>query len=330
MTTSRKYRRDPKFPVAPSAKALLRLKFKLEDLETFLTVAELGSFSRAAEMLGLSQPSITGRVKRLEGILGVVLISRTTRRINLTDAGERLQTAGDATLRDLRILLDAFRKEAQLKKRRVTIAAPPMLSAVMLMPIISQYMRSHTQTEVKLHDLPAAPALAELADGTADMAIMVLDGHHHPDFEFESLTVEECAVVTPLNHPLLQKKEVLFDDIVKYPLLIPEFYRALRDIFEAEFVKRGLRFEPMILMNDVSNISTVIGMVAAGMGVTFVPRALISRDQRGTVAMVRIKGFRLVRHYGIVTIRDKPLSATARSFARFVRARIRESSGWPV
>ncbi len=322
--------RDPSLPIVPPAKAPSRLKFKLEELETFLAVAELGSFSRAAEMLGLSQPSVTGRVQRLEGMLGVVLISRTTRRIVLTEAGERLKTTGNATLRDLRILLDAFRSESEIKKRRVTLVAPPMLSAVVLMPIIRRYMQSHRQTEVKLHDLPAIPALAELADGTADMAIMVLDGHHHPDFKFESLTVEECAVVTPLKHPLLQKKEVLFEDIVRYPLLIPDFYRALRDVFEAEFVKRGLRFEPMAQKNDVSNISTVIGMVAAGMCVTFVPRTLISRDQRGTVGMVQIKGFSVVRHYGIVTMRNKRLSATARSFARFVRATIREASGWPT
>ena len=320
--------RDKRLPIVSPGKALPRLKFKLEELETFLTVAELGSFSRAAEMLGLSQPSVTSRVQRLEGMLGTALFSRTTRRIDLTDAGERLQTTGNATLRDLRILLDTFRSESEIKKRRVTIAAPPMLSAVVLLPIIRRYMQSHGQTEVKLHDLPAASALAELADGTADMAIMVLDGHH-PECKFESLTVEECAVVTPLEHPLLEKKEVLFEDIVKYPLLIPDFYRALRDVFAAEFVKRHLRFEPMVQMNDVSNISTVIGMVAAGMGVTFVPRTLISRDQRGTVGMVQIKDFRLVRHYGIVTMRDKPMSATARSFARFVRGTIREgASGW--
>lgn len=317
-------------PIVSPVKTLPRLKFKLEELETFLTVAELGSFSRAAEKLGLSQPSVTGRVQRLERLLGTALISRTTRRIALTDAGERLQTTGNATLRDLRILLEAFRSESEIRKRRVTLAAPPMLSAVVLLPIIRRYMQSHGRAEVKLHDLPAIQALAELADGTADMAIMVLDGHHHPDFKFESLTVEECAVVTPLKHPLLEKKEVLFEDIVKYPLLIPDFYRALRDVFEAEFVKRGLRFEPMAQMNDVSNISTVIGMVAAGMGVTFVPRTLISRDQRGTVGMVQIKGFRVIRHYGIVTMRDKPMSATARSFARFVRGTIREASGWPT
>jgi len=316
-----KHRMDPPSRGGP------RLRFKLEELETFLTVAELGSFSRAAESLGLSQPSVTSRVQRLEAQVGISLISRTTRRIVLTDAGERLQTTGDATLRDLRILLETFRKESEVRKRRVTIAAPPMLSAVVLPPIITRYVQSHRQAEVKLHDLPAASALAELADGTADMAIMVLDGHH-PEFKFESLTQEECAVVTPLRHPLLAKKEVLFEDIVRYPLLIPDFYRALREVFAAEFTKRGLRFEPLAQMNDVSNISTVIGMVAAGMGITFVPRTLISRDQRGTVGIVPIKGFRLVRHYGIVTKRDKPMSTAARSFARFVRGTIREDAGW--
>jgi DNA-binding transcriptional LysR family regulator len=134
------------------------------------------------------------------------------------------------------------------------------------------------------------------------------------------------VVVTPLRHPLLAKPEASFEDIVQYPVLLPDFYRSLRDVLEAEHVKRGLPFQPNIQMNDVSNIATVIGMVAAGMGVTFVPRTLISREQRGSVGMVRITGFRVARHYGIVTLRDKPIPAIARSFARFVRESIPEGS----
>jgi DNA-binding transcriptional LysR family regulator len=315
-------------PIGPDDKALPRLKFKLEDLETFLTVAELGSFSRAAEMLGVSQPSITSRVQRLELSLGTTLLARTTRRIVVTDAGERLRTTADTALRDLRILLRTFRAEAETKTHRMTLAATPLLAAVVLLPIIRRYMQSHAHADIKLHDVTVQQALAELTSGAADMAIMVLDGHH-PEFKFEALTVEECVVVTPLKHPLLAKAEASFEDIVQYPVLLADFYSSLRTVLEAEYAKRGLPFQPMIQMNDVSNINTVIGMVAAGMGVTFVPRTLISREQRGTVGMVPIKGFRIMRHYGIVTLRDKPMSATARSFARFVRASIPAgSSDW--
>ena len=82
-------------------------------------------------------------------------------------------------------------------------------------------------------------------------------------------------------------------------------------------------------MSEVSNIATVIGMVAAGMGITLVPRTLISREQRGTLGVIRPSGIRIERHYGIVTARDRPLSPLARSFARFVRASIPSGeAGW--
>lgn len=310
------------------APALPRLRFKLEELETFLTVAETGSFSRAADALGLSQPSVTSRVQRLESSLGVVLFARTTRRVTPTREGERLRKAADAALRDLRSLLGDFRDEAETRKRRLTLAATPLLSAVVLLPIIRRYMAEHPRSEIKLHDVPVHQALAELSSGRADMAIMVLDGHH-PAYKFDPLTVEECVVVTPPNHPLLAKREVSFEDIVQYTMLLPDFYQPLRTVLEAEYAKRGLPFSPMVQMNDVSNIATVIGMVAAGMGITFAPRSLISLDQRGAVGMVKIRGFRVERRYGVVTLRDKPLSGLARSFTRFVRGQIADpATGW--
>ena len=153
-------------PIGPDDKALPRLKFKLEDLETFLTVAELGSFSRAAEMLGVSQPSITSRVQRLELSLGTTLLARTTRRIVVTDAGERLRTTADTALLDLRILLRTFRAEAETRKtHRMTLAATPLLAAVVLLPIIRRYMQSHAHADIKLHDVTVQQALAELTSG---------------------------------------------------------------------------------------------------------------------------------------------------------------------
>src|SRR5690606_14881210 len=111
--------------------------------------------------------------------------------------------------------------------------------------------------------------------GAADMAIMVLEGSH-PDFDFDFLTAEECVVIAPLDHPLLVMDEVSFEDILAFPLLIPDFYHSLRERIEAEYSRRGVPLAPMVRMNDVRNINTVIGMVAAGMGIAFVPRTLIS------------------------------------------------------
>jgi DNA-binding transcriptional LysR family regulator len=308
--------------------ALPRLRFRLEELETFITVAETGSFSRAAQRLGLSQPSVTSRVRRLEVTLGVTLFSRTTRRVIPTEHGERLHKAAGVMLHELRGLVASFRAEAENGKRRLTVAATPLLGAVVVLPMIHRYMQAHPRSEVKLHDVEQRRALAELSSGQADLAIMVLEGDH-PEFRFDPLTVEVCAVVTPRNHPLLGKRVVTFEDVVRYPILIPNFYQSLGAALRAEHEKRGLPFNSKMQMKDVNNISTVIGMVAAGMGVAFVPRSLISLDQRRNVGIVQITGFRFERRYGLVTRRDKPMSALARSFARFVRAQIpHPEAGW--
>jgi LysR family carnitine catabolism transcriptional activator len=305
-----------------------RLRFRLEDLETFLAVAETGSFSRAAEHLGLSQPSVTSRVQRLENSVGIPLLQRTTRRVEITGNGARFKATADAALRDLRDLLREFRGEAEARKKRMTLAATPLVAAVALMPIIRRYNESEPGIEIRLHDVRMPQALNELAAGIADMAILVFDDNH-PDFRFEPLTVEECVVVTPPNHPLLAKPEATVRAIAKFRVLLPDSYRSVRDVLELEYEKRRLAFEPIVLINEVSNISTVIGMVAAGMGITFVPRTLISGEQRGSVGMVRSKGFRVERRYGIVTARDKPMAPIARSFARFVRSSIPPGgTGW--
>jgi DNA-binding transcriptional LysR family regulator len=315
--------RDQSRPEAPA-----RLRFRLEDLETFLAVAETGSFSRAAEHLGLSQPSITSRVQRLEDSVGIALLQRTTRRVAITEHGVKFKSAANAALRDLRDLLREFRGEAEAKRKRMTLAATPLVAAVALLPIIRRYIESNPGIEIRLHDIRMPQALNELAAGIADMAILVLDDNH-PDFHFEPLTVEECVVVTPPNHPLLAKPEATVDAVAKFRVLLPDTYRSVRDVLEQEYEERGLAFEPVVLINEVSNISTVIGMVAAGMGITFVPRTLISGEQRGSVGMVRSKGFRVERRYGIVTARDKPMSPIARSFARFVRSSIPPGgTGW--
>jgi DNA-binding transcriptional LysR family regulator len=306
---------------AAKGEALPRLRFRLEDLETFLSVAETRSFSRAAEALGLSQPSVSSRIQRLETSVGFPLLQRTTRRVEVNEHGARLRSAAEAALRDLRVLLREFRDEADAKKKRMTLAATPLLAAAVLLPLIRRYMEQHPGVEIRLHDVGLQHALAEVASGAADMAIMVFDGGH-PDFNFELLTAEDCVIVTPPNHPLLAKGDASFEDIADFPVLLPEAYQSIREVLEAEYRKRGLQSKSVVQMREVSNISTVIGMVAAGMGITFAPRTLISREQRSSIGVVRPKGFRLERCYGIVTARNRPSSPVVRSFARFVRSSI--------
>jgi LysR family transcriptional regulator, carnitine catabolism transcriptional activator len=86
------------------------------DLEAFLAVAESGSFSKSAVALGLSQPAISARIKHLEDVLGVILFHRTSRRVAISDSGERLRIRLERTMGELRTLLKEFDAEASLRK----------------------------------------------------------------------------------------------------------------------------------------------------------------------------------------------------------------------
>jgi LysR family carnitine catabolism transcriptional activator len=309
---------------------LPRLRVSLDDLETFLTVADAGGFSRAAEQLGLSQPSVTNRIQRLESLVGVKLFARTTRMVVLTSDGERLRTEADKVLRDLRRLINEFHKAATTRKRTVTVATTPFVAAVALPSVINQFQASNPRIRVVLTDLTAEGARSAVESGAVDMAVMVLDGRH-PDLKAESLTIDECVVVTPLSHPLNRKASATFDDIRKYPILMPDMYVSVRRLLQREFERRGVEFRPAETGATLNNISTLLGMVAAGMGITMLPRTLISLDRRDTVGIVSLEDLRIVRHYRVVTRRDSKATPAARAFIRFLHGSIKDRSlGWPT
>lgn len=306
-----------------------RIRFNIDELETFLAVADAASFSRASEQLGLSQPSVTNRIQRLENILGVKLFARTTRMVVLTDAGERLRHEADKALRDLRNLQDAFQNSARKRKRTVVVATTPFVAAVALPSLINQFQAENTRIQIAMNDLTAEGARMAVQTGAADLAVMVLDGRH-PELRAETLTVDEGVVVTPLHHPLMRKATATINDIRKYPILMPDMYVSVRRLLQKEFQRQGVEFRPAETGATLNNMSTLLGMVAAGMGITVLPRTLIAREKRDAVGTVHLEGIRVVRHYRIVTRRDSKPTAAACAFMSYLQQAIPDKSrGWP-
>ena len=306
-----------------------RIRFSLDELETFLVVADTGSFSQAGEVLGLSQPSVSNRIQRLESVLGVKLLTRTTRKVALTEAGYRLREEADRALRDLRRLQNTFQTSARERKRTVIVATTPFVAAVGLPSIINQFQAQNTHIQVVMSDLTAGAARDAVLSGAADLGIMVLDGRH-PELHSETLTIDEGVVVTPLGHPLMKKRAATFDDLRKYPILMPDMYVSVRRLLQKEFQKRGVDFVPAETSVTLNNMSTLLGMVAGGIGITILPRTLIARDRRDAVGTVKLQGLRIARHYRIVTRRGNELTPPARSFVRFLQSAIPDKGkGWP-
>src|SRR5882672_10285999 len=105
------------------------INIETADLQSVLAVADLGSFRAAAASLGCSQPAITARIQRVEAILGLRLFHRTTRRVTITEAGERLRVRAERTVSELQAIVQEFNDEAQLKRGRVVLGATSTVAA---------------------------------------------------------------------------------------------------------------------------------------------------------------------------------------------------------
>ncbi|MGF6771816.1 DNA-binding transcriptional LysR family regulator [Paraburkholderia sp. GAS199] len=301
---------------APQALATQVLRFDLVELETFLAVVETGSFSAAAKRLHISQPSVTGRVQRLESTLKTRLLIRTTRHVEPTAAGKRLRERAEFALRDLRLLMQEFQTEAEAARLRVVIAATPMISAVMLPPLIHSFCQRYPDVQIQLRDLQYEDVVARIEANEADLAVVAFDNDSEK-LSFQPLTEEDMLVIVPKTHVLAEAGEVTLEELAQVPLMLLDRYSMLLDTLASEFARRGLTLRPM---HQAANLSTLLGMVDAGVGATFLPRSMAQRYARDHRATLRVTDVKLMRSFGILRSRNAELSPSALSFVRHLQA----------
>jgi len=287
------------------------------DLEAFVAVADAGGFRRAAAALGLSQPSITLRVQRLERLLGLELFNRTTRRVTLTEAGQRLRVRAAHAVSELSAIVRDLRDEAQLKSGRVTLGAPPTLAASVLPPVLGRFMTAHPGVRMQLHDDFTGAILARLTAGSVDLAIVPFDGRNE-DLACEPLFTDELVVAAPRSMALPANRALAFAEFSRLPLVTMPLPSAIRTTLSERFARAGQVFQPVF---EANNMHTLIGLVRAGIGVSVLPEPML--DAQSELVRIHVEGLRFERRIGLVTVRGRALSPAAATFAALVRQELK-------
>jgi DNA-binding transcriptional LysR family regulator len=302
-----------------------RLNIGAEELETFLAIAELGSFSKAAERLFLAQPSISNRVQRLERAVSARLFERTTRAVVLTPAGERLRLRVAPIINDLHAVLDEFRTEGENRKRVVAVAATPMLAAMLLPPIIQRFIKANPAIRIELHDDVTPQLASDIRSQRIDFAVMAR-GTPFGGISFEPVASSRFMVVGPHGHPALARGTVSAAELSRHPFLALSGYHKKLEALTAALDGRELT---LASVGTVSKVSTLLGFVTAGLGLTVLPSIVLSvggiiDDARFDIAHLR--GVSLIREYGIASLSGQEWSPAAKAFAAALRADFQEKS----
>tara|TARA_B110001454_G_scaffold212011_1_gene228326 strand:+ start:2125 stop:3219 length:1095 start_codon:yes stop_codon:yes gene_type:complete len=284
-----------------------RFDVALEDLQTFLVVADWGSFTRAADHLALTQPAVSNRIRRLEAKLQVRLFRRTSRTVELTPEGSLLREQATEALLKLHTLFGTFRLEGSERAKSVHVAATPLIAATYLPTLIEAFHRKFPGHHVVLHDLCAQDVHSSILDGRSDFAVMATE--IQPSGLTGKTLIEEPAIVlTSRNHPLRDQGRVTLAEALRYPLLLSSHHSRLQESVESVAAARGVTLLQSPDSLGIVNSMTLIAMVAAGAGIMLFPKRLIPTGFLPAVGMVELSDCDIHRRFGIVKRRGFALA----------------------
>lgn len=245
----------------------------LELTHSFIILAEELNFRRSAERLNIDQSALTRRIQKLEHILGFALFERTTREVSLTPAGRSFYEENARLLQNYARSARTARSIAEGKTGSLRLAYMAF-AATELMPFaVSRYRRLYPHVDVSLRYIRTQGQKLALAHDEIDVGYMI-GPFEHNDFHSLLLTADPLYAVTPRNHRLTRLHEVRPADLAKEDLILGdmiewEAYRwRLNEMFSSEGVPLNIKLE-------ASNTLALLGLVAAGLGVTVYPESLI-------------------------------------------------------
>lgn len=285
------------------------------DLDAFVSVAETGSFRRSAERLGVTQPTVSARIQHLEGVLGVALFHRTTRRVAITQAGEQLRRRVMTMVLETRALLQEFKDDAHLKRGRVVLGATPSVAAGFLPGVVDAFQRRHPTIEVVLQDDFFGQALDRVGRGDVDLAVIPI-AIESETMVCEPLFRDEFRLAVAEAHRFAARTCVALEDLASERLIsMPRESAAWATLAHA-FAARNLAFAPVFHTRDSM---TMLSLIRQGLGIGFIPEMLSSIVNMQGLAFTPAEGVDLGRTIGIVRARDRKLSNAAEAFCRQLR-----------
>ncbi|WP_188538890.1 LysR family transcriptional regulator [Paenibacillus segetis] len=258
---------------------------ELRQLQYTLQIAEEKNFSRAAEKLHIAQPSLSQQLSKLEQELGVKLFHRNTSSVELTHAGASFISHARKIMDAVEQLHQEMDDISQLRAGRVIIGSMPITGSHLLPYVLPAFKEAYPEIRVTLLEDTSLNLEKLTAGGGTDLSLLSLP-LQEPTLTYETICEEKIDLAVPPNHPLAKLKAqpggIKLEQLRDESFIVLKKGQGFRKI--ALDLCRDAGFEPQIVFES-NNIETVQSLVAAGMGITLVPR-FIARAERSELIPV--------------------------------------------
>lgn len=243
------------------------MNISLRQLKVFLAVAEHGSFSRAGEDIGLTQPAVSRCIRELEQELGLKLVDRTTREVTLTEVGASLSATLARVLDELESALRDTHGLAEERRGRVRVASAPTISANLMPECISACAARYPDITLMLRDQVQALATDSVRHGEVDFGVIVAS-EGTDDLVGEPIMVEPFLVVCDRSHRFAKQSQVTWKDLNGEKLVLLDYASGSRPLIDRALAEHGAYCQ---VAQEVGHAITVFRMVEAGIGISIMP-----------------------------------------------------------
>ncbi|KMN51000.1 transcriptional regulator [Chromobacterium violaceum] len=287
----------------------------LRHIRYFLAVAEHRHFTRAAEALHVSQPTLSQQIRQLEEALGAELFDRGSRRLRLTDAGEAYQVHARRALRDLDAGRRALHDVATLQRGQLRLAMTPTFTAWLAGPLLARFHRRHPGIALTVREMSQEAMEAGLAEDILDIGIGFAPARTL-DVEATPLLDERLALIAGDSHPLAARETVLsLADLEAMPLVLLSADFITRRHVDDYCLRHGIR--PTVAV-EVNSMGAAVEIIRHGELAGILPAA-VAASQPG-LAVLALSPALPGRQAALLAKRDGYRSAAARAFAELARA----------
>ncbi|WP_182084398.1 LysR family transcriptional regulator [Aureimonas sp. ME7] len=290
------------------------MNIDFQGLRAFLAIAEHGSFRAAALHLNLSQTALSHRVRKVEDDLGVKLLSRTTRRVSLTEAGLTLLPKVQAAVEGLSSSLEELKKEGDERRQTLSIGCLPTIASGRLPSILRAFNRQQPRVHVQIFDLSASEIVELLQQGVIEFGLTMTFTDRW-DFDTEVLLDDPFVLVCGPSHPLANRDEVRWSELSKLPLI-----RVSRRTGNRAIIDDALdgKVEGLEWQFEVQHLQTAIALAREGLAAAVIPQMSFPSKVGDDLRLIRLAEPEVRRQISIVSRRGKPLSPAAVQLRRFV------------
>lgn len=293
----------------------------LKQLEAFVKVAEAGSFSKAAKMLYLTQPTVSAHISSLEKELNARLFMRNTKEVNLSEDGKTLYKYARQMIELEAEITAMFSKDGKSERKRVTIATSTIPAQYLLPGILAKFWEKYPQEQFKVTEGDSSAVVEQVAGHLVDIGFTgtVMD---RKDCKYVPFYRDELVIIMPNNekYRAIKEQETTLEWLKSQPVIMREEGSGTRKEAEKQLERAGIMPEKLNIVANIVNPETIKKSVKTGLGITIISRLAAQEEiEEETVLEFPLPGSDSGRDLNLVYNKNYQLPASAERLIKIVK-----------